>query len=306
MAIRHTGLAVSEASIWYLGVRVRHSLSQVALGLLVAFGGIVGSALLITQNSLLREQNIKLDQQTNLLSQQNVTSEAQRRSALLSELFDVLKDVAEDNPRAKEGSLSPGLVSRINVLTHAAQPYFYVRYQKPLNSDGPARASVIENPLSPERGQLLIGLIANGVSLRQLTRAVFDFADLRNVQLAGADLSRVGLAYADFTGANLTRVNFESANLLNAHFNAAQIMGSSFKNLLPTGGYIDFQSAMILRSTFDSKQENLRLSRAIVGRVDGPSDDDPVGLDTTGYKRVIDGRYVRLELIGEIDSGNSR
>ncbi|WP_161497186.1 MULTISPECIES: pentapeptide repeat-containing protein [Bradyrhizobium] len=295
VAATEMGRATIEAAAWYANVRTRHFVSQSAIALVVAFGGIVGSALLITQNSLLKDQNLKLDYQTKLLNQQNVTAEAQRRAALTAELFDVLKDVAREVQSTQNGVLTEGLINRILVLSRAAQPYYYVRYSNPKDGEQ-TRAEIIKLPLSPERGQLLLGLLANRVTLKPLADAgvVFEYADLRETSLSSADLTGVSLSFADFSYAHLIRIKFERASLFNAIFRGAEVYNCSFGGHIPSGS-IDFRDARLLRSKFAKSMPKALLDGAYIGKLTPQgTTDEPDGIDFSGYERQNEGLWVRL------------
>ncbi len=90
-AVSHAGQAAQEAVGWYAQGAAKRFAVQAALGLFVAFGGLVGTTLLFrqtlllveqirkidTQMMLLRKQNEKLDAQTGLLSEQNTKIDLQ-------------------------------------------------------------------------------------------------------------------------------------------------------------------------------------------------------------------------------------
>jgi len=98
--------------------------------------------ILNTQNKLLAAQNERLDQQINL-------EEGSRRSSLIFLMSNIMDKMGEelkapDNP---DNILSDALIGRIVSLSQALRPYRY------LDTD-----QLINQPLSPERGQLLISL----------------------------------------------------------------------------------------------------------------------------------------------------
>jgi hypothetical protein len=113
--------------VWYSTPAVRRWSIQAAIALLLALGGLVGSALLVRQIALLREQNLKLEAQTTLLREQNgkldqqtITAEAQRRAALSAEAFALIHAIGAE-------AQSRSVIARVVALTRAATPFYYVR-----------------------------------------------------------------------------------------------------------------------------------------------------------------------------------
>lgn len=232
-AAAHAERASLEAIAWYGPIVARRWLVQTALALLVAFGGMVGTALLFRQIVLLNEQNKKLEQQTILLKEQNekidlqtVTAEAQRRSVLTTELLSILKEVADASQERKQ--ISATLKSRIIAFSRAATPYWTVEI--------PADRPSVKIPIlarrarSPERGQLLVGLAAAGVDFRQLDEAVFEGADLRRAPLRRAKLIGVQLNGADLSYAELNDADLSKAQLVDADLSFSILLGASFND----------------------------------------------------------------------------
>lgn len=225
-AISHAGEAVREGVGWYTVVSTRRLAAATALALLVALGGLVGTALLFRQTLYLKVQNKAIDLQT-------VTSEAQRRGGLLPELFAILQDpsltetpdksegAAADQKRAKQRAL----VSRIITFIQAATPYWTIESAQE-GEAGPRRADRLR---SPERGHLLVGLLFAGFKFEALDqealeRMSFEYADLREKRLPPAQLRRVQLSRADLKKANLTSpgIDLSEATLSHADLSAAQ------------------------------------------------------------------------------------
>lgn len=146
-AIDHFKNAVQEAAAWYAPIAARRFVVQSTLALLVAIGGLVGTALLFQQIELLAEQNRKLGRQTTLLERQNksiedqtkligkqtellvsqnektdlqiVTAEAQRRADLTNAVFDALRQVAEYSEKPDAKRETPEYCSKL-----LSQPYY--------------------------------------------------------------------------------------------------------------------------------------------------------------------------------------
>jgi hypothetical protein len=286
--------AVLEGLAWYGPVAARRWVVQTALGLLVAFGGLAGSALLFRQTVLLSEQNRKLDQQTDLFRKQNdllssqnekldqqtalfrdqntkldlqtITAEAQRRAGLSAELFSILQAVsliergtARTTPSQQPVDQVPrGLKARIVALSRAATPYRIIEIpEDTADGKGPV-PQLAKEAHSPERGQLLMGLVLAGIDTAVLEGATFERADLREailtrVNLTGAHLIRAyplgailtdaNLALANLTGASLsgadlTRADLGLANLTRANLTNANLTGADLLSVDLTGAIV--------------------------------------------------------------------
>jgi len=236
MAVEHTGRAIKEAIAWYAPRAARRFVIQTTLGLLLAFGGLIGTGLLFRQTLLLSAQNEKIDSQIDLLIDQNhkidlqtVTAEAQRRGGLTSELFSIMQEVTK---LPKQEPLSQPLIARIVAFSRAAQPYFTVVV--PWDEGPPRRAKMA---LSPERGQLLAGMVLSGVDLKGLLESGpnFQLADLSEANLSSAKLATVrlsiaNLTYADLSNADLSVANLSAANLSSADLYLANLSAADLGN----------------------------------------------------------------------------
>jgi hypothetical protein len=150
------------------------------------------NSLLESQNFLLENQNQKTDRQNKLFSIQNdkIDSqiellEADRRSSLIFLMSNIMDRVDNElkiaNSNSSIRSLSPELIGRIAALSHSFKPYKYLDNKK-----------LVKVPLSPERGQLLLGLIYSKLDtscLRDIfMKADFSYADLKRVDLENSYL----------------------------------------------------------------------------------------------------------------------
>ena len=191
------------------------------------------------QNQLVKQQNIKIEHQNQRLDQQTYLQEAERRGSLVflfSNIMDAINNELQD--RTKKDSirmLSPQLIGRIIALSSRLKPYKY------LEND-----SLINLPLSPERGQLLVSLVESNLDSSSsrfiFGKGNFSHADLRGVILRGANLvgATFGTRYAStyylyddemlFTGINLTKANLENADLTRANLSNANLTKSNLKN----------------------------------------------------------------------------
>lgn len=235
-AVKHTADAIRTVAAWYSDGTSRRFMVQTVLASLVAFGGLTGTVLLFRQTlllgqqtSLLAKQNEKLDEQTSLLQEQNekldqqtITAEAQRRDAFSTEMSSLIQTVAA-NPHE---ALSRSFIARAVTLTHAATPFSYVKVRWNFVS-GKTTPELTKEPLSPERGQLLVGLVSSGVDVPALVRAGVTFrgADLSGAKLPRANLSGVDLGDADLSSADLRGAVLHEADLRNANLRYADLRG---------------------------------------------------------------------------------
>jgi uncharacterized protein YjbI with pentapeptide repeats len=183
---------------------------------------------IILQVWLAFRQTDLMESQTKLMITQNNLEEANRRSSLVfsfSNIMDQVNEELKDATNAKRSrSLSPQLIGRISALAQGLKPYRY------LEGD-----SLIEKPLSPERGQLLLALINS--KLDTLTYdEIFKTTPFKNVDLQGVNLKGIYLKSIDLNEANLEKVILDSsnlidANLLNANFKDVSVKGTLFSRI---------------------------------------------------------------------------
>jgi hypothetical protein len=239
-ALSHMGRAAEEGVAWYSIGATKRFVVHAALGLLVTFGSITGAVLLLSQNSLLREQNKKIDLQT-------AVTDAQKRGAFASELFAIVQDVAKLEGQQRR-TLPEPLMARILVLMSSAKPYLFLEFP---SSGAPQR---IRRPLSPERGQMLTALARLNVNLSTLITAgvEFDGADLRQADLQGVDLSKANLSGSNLSGANLRGAKLVGAQLINVEFDKVHADSANFSEAALINTYIreaHLRSAIFDRAT---------------------------------------------------------
>ena len=205
----------------------------------------------LLQTYYLKKQNEKLDVQNKRIEQQTYLQEAERRSSLVFLFDNIMNKIDEElrsNPEQRD--LSPQLIGRIVALTKALKPYRY------LEGD-----TITTRMTSPERGQVLLSLIASRLSHNTCDQifllADFSYATLQNVNLDGTYLRNINLSNAllqsvSLTGADLSHANFDGAEITDAHvqwagmrakaaffdfanFHKAHLVDSDFG-----GSYLDF------------------------------------------------------------------
>lgn len=172
--------------------------------------------MVLLQTYYLKKQNDKLDVQNKRIEQQTYLQEAERRSSLVFLFDNIMNKIDEElrsNPEQRD--LSPQLIGRIVALTKALKPYRY------LEGD-----TITSRMTSPERGQVLLSLIASRLSHNTCDQifllADFSYATLQHVNLDGAYLRNINLSNAilesvSLTGADLSHANFEGSEITDAH-----------------------------------------------------------------------------------------
>lgn len=211
---------------WYSWMNFRRWIILAFQTLFVGFGGLLGTLLLYNQNKLLTRQNELLILQNTRLSQQTYLQEAERRSALIllmGNLLDALdSELKDDIGQQGVRDLSPQLIGRIIALSGGLKPYRY------LDND-----SLIQKEISPERGQLLLSIISsevdNGTLRRIFQTADFSFAELGGATLAGEFLEGINLREADLSKANLNGARMQGADLNKADLSGAILAGADLR-----------------------------------------------------------------------------
>jgi Pentapeptide repeats (8 copies) len=203
---------------WYSWMSFRRWIVLIFNTLFISFGGLLGTVLIFNQNKLLNQQNALLAAQNIRLEQQTYLQEADRRGSLIflmGNLLDAMdKELKSDVGQPGIRDLSPQVVGRVIALSKSLRPYRYL--------DGD---SLIKRELSPERGQLLIALVASQIDNSSLLRifqtADFTYADMSGAVLSGEYLGEINLYAADLSDAVLDETNFTNANLSNANLSGA-------------------------------------------------------------------------------------
>lgn len=184
------------------------------VGVATILFAVLPSILLMRQNMLLKQQNQKIQEQTHL-------AEASRRSSQMFIMGEVLSDVNKELETKR--TLSNTLTGRVISLSRAMKPYRYI------NGD-----TLIEKPISPERGQLLITLcksnIQSGFFVDMLQESDFTQAELTNSNLSHSVLTDINLKGANLKGSEVTNVNFSYAILSNANLTNVDFTDANLKN----------------------------------------------------------------------------
>ncbi|MDF1609610.1 pentapeptide repeat-containing protein [Hoeflea sp. YIM 152468] len=227
--------------------------------------------LLRVQSGLLVEQNQRIDFQNALIDTQIQLAEAERSAQIGPEVVEIGALIGAERQRYLDGGgdienfglgdLSSSTRGRIVAASLVARPY---RYLSPSNAnprdtdglmrtalarrpdavanqsvldDGPARPEaerLVDRAVSPERGDLLTMLTANGVlETEALTflGADFSFAEFRREVAGGLSMRHARLAFADFSWTRMIECRFGAAQLDHARIENAVVRGSDFSSL---------------------------------------------------------------------------
>ena len=226
--------------------------------------GILGIFLALQANFLLSIQNDKIEKQNHL-------SEATRRAALIYELTSILDKIdfeirelrkkepvqeesgsysesldnllasLENSDNTESWDLSSGLEGRIIALSRSLRPYYYYDYENEIAEENKRflffnetldEFRMIKKPLSPERAQLLITLLASKVNIRSIVSS----GDFKNSDLQNADLGSYDLKFIDLSSSNLQNTSFiatdlEFAILENCNLSGARFDEANLKNM---------------------------------------------------------------------------
>jgi hypothetical protein len=197
---------------------------------------------LSTQNSLFSRQNEEIHSQ-------NILLESSRRSSYILLLSDLFERISTDIQLSESNKLTKSTLRLICSTSKMFRPY---RYSDPLNND-----TLITNPLSPERGHLLMHLLSLDLDSDQYKYIFrfgdFTYSDLRDVNLSESNLYSINLNYSDFTSANLTDVllqeaQLSSVNFYDANISRLQILNSQFHNSNFIGARIEYDDFVCLKS----------------------------------------------------------
>jgi uncharacterized protein YjbI with pentapeptide repeats len=257
-AKRNANTILKKGASWFFWLQYRRWIILVFQVLFVGFGGLLGSILLFNQNILINQQNERIDKQNLLIERQNTRldqqtylQEAERRSSLVFLLGNILDKIGEELQKKEVGDirdLTPELIARISSISFAFKPYKYLK-----------NGELIKNPLSPERGQLLLTLVNSNIDENTLNfiykSSNFQYSDLQNVNFENAYLKNIDLSYANIDFANLENTNFENAIMRNATFRNCK----SFS-------YTNFTNAKLDSCTFHNSNKYVNLNTAILRR----------------------------------------
>ena len=288
LANRHMEKALLAGVSWYTQAAVKKWAVNTSLSLLVAMVGLIGTVLLYKQIALLKDQNDKISTQIEILKVQNekldqqiIVSEAARRGSLTSELLSILQQINSANlsnsSKTERTTVSDALKSKIIAFSRAASPYYVLDAGEYGNAIILNEVINVRQPkynlrkISPERGQLLLGLIAEKVAVPEL--ANFDYADLRGASLSDCNLDSARMSNADFSFANISNCSMRGINISasrvyvttfsNVNLDQAKAIGINFK--LADFDNTTMRGSVIYKSKFnDVDISSLDLTNSII------------------------------------------
>lgn len=189
--------------------------------------GIVTILILLHQNRILLDQNSKIDYQNVKIIEQNNLIEADRRSAQVFLMSDVLSDlqlVLTDQNRSIDSTIPMIMANRISSVSRAMIPY------RPYFGDS------LSHFQSPERGQLLISLINSGINQDQLNNEIldrsqgkFDFAQLNDANLSNQNFDRISLMGSLLSRSDLSQSSLRNSLLIDAKLESANLRESNLE-----------------------------------------------------------------------------
>lgn len=285
---------VREFSAWYAPAALRRFVVQTVLGLLIAFGGFTGTALLFRQTVLTEQQTLKIVEQTKLLAEQNVkldiqtiSGDAQKRATLAAELFAITTALAN----APDAPIDRGMTARIVAFSRSATPYALVTVASRKNEDGTGQTYypvVGGRPLSPERGQLVTTLLLLREKISNIRGIMLQYADLRgatfdidqpkpatagkikSLRLCGEagriDMTHLDLSGSSFDNADLSGLETYNSRIANADFIGTDLTNANFCNSILSGSRFNgaslnganLREAWLVRADFGSPSPERR------------------------------------------------
>ena len=191
----------------------------------ILMGVLMGCYYIYRQNENLE---IKNQQQNKKIREQAELIESSRRSSMQILLHDVLEKTDDDLKNNSERKLRDETIANIiDAFNFTFVPYRHFEGD-----------SLSEKKLSPEKGQLLLGLYTRKIdstSFNKIKRSThFNGADLSKLDLHGIDLSGADLKDADLSDADLSNSNFQGVDLQNAnlwgtHANKSNFVGADLR-----------------------------------------------------------------------------
>ena len=188
----------AKYSAWKLRVLIVNAI----WGLVIVFGGVVATFVLLKQNELIKTQNTFLNREIILQGAERfsvyapivnevlaeIAQEGIQHSARIDKLQQESEDgliegtrLSEEHIASKDDGkavLSPELEAKISALLAQLEPYPYLDTDRENVISGDIAASRVFY-LSPERGNILHSLIRHDFDLGQMENRDFSFADLR-------------------------------------------------------------------------------------------------------------------------------
>ena len=227
-----------SAGSFYFWMVTRQWMLSGALGLLLGFSALVGSALLKQQNDLITEQNQffreQIDQQQiQIQAQQNVANQTIRNEAINR----IYGAAYADSPRVRAEAVR-SLIAVERVLISSGTntlPTNYVNLHAANLSDAWLSNADLKN-VSFRRANLTRA----NFSAADLTGSGFRFADLPGADFISAKVSETFFAFvrgqdSTFSNADLTNASLNQSDFSGSDFSGANFQGASIYKVNLTG-----------------------------------------------------------------------
>lgn len=226
----------------------------IRVGFITILFAVLPSILLFQQNILIAKQNKKIEVQNHL-------TEASRRSSQMFIMSDVLSDINTELVTRSNKKLSDPLVGRIIALSRSMKPYRYIK-----------NGVLIDTPISPERGQLLISLCRSKInsaffSDEILQESDFTEAELTASNLFSANLKDVTLDNSNLRDSDFVNINFSNASLKNCNFQNVDLTDSTLRNANLSNSDLRFANLKFAELN-GANLSNVKLDNAIVDKKD--------------------------------------
>lgn len=239
--------------------------------------------LLSDQSVLISDQTKRLDDQNFLLETQISLAEAERNALIAPEILNIAEAIGTETSKLRQEmpdneiyvleDLSPGLRGRIVALTNLARPYRYLVSDEIDPSDQMAvlrkaladrpdalnnqsiiegevleksKVSLIDQPISPERGQILSILLGSGIRDTEwlsFRGADFTFAELQMKTLGLMSYRHAIMSFADFTDMSLIEIQFGAAELYHTRFTGSLVKDCNFSGIASKDIALPFTAA---------------------------------------------------------------
>ena len=200
------------------------------IGIFTILVAAIPSILLFQQNRLFKGQNKLFKQQTTLIESQRRSNYVLLMSNILDKVDEELRG-AEDIPYHQSRDLSELTIGRVTSLSHSLKPYFFLEGEV-----------LIDRPLSPERGQLLLALTSCKFNREETYSRVYAKSTFNGADLFGVNLDTVFLVGAKLEGANLREASLKDADLRYSFLSFTDLTWSKLRGANLTGADLRYAS----------------------------------------------------------------
>lgn len=190
-----------------------------AIAIFLVSGGLLVTALIDRESD---EYFVQLMQKKGEFVQEQALIQAKQQANLGLVMESLFAEIQEEIT-TQNGRLSSETIGEIVRISQSFEPY---RYYPDVSLETPE--------LSPERGQLLLFLIASKMDTNSFQQ-VISKATFAGADLEGADLAKLDLSGIDLMGANLKDAILNDINLSEADLRGANLWGAQLQKADLTG-----------------------------------------------------------------------